>query len=276
VLERPNDEVAGSRTVCPGEHAAQGYSVVWWDPHALDLDKKPSFGVRREELIVKDVPRNVVADGRTAYDRWRLARADARAFGATESLRLRVVREWAGDELTLPEPLAAIAVRVVDATTPGRASGSSGIAGRPGGQPFGLLVHAILARTPLDADRATLADIASIEAHVLGLGDAEAEAAVDVVRQALDHDILRRARIAADSGRCRRETPVTLQLSDGTLLEGTVDLAFKEADRWIVVDYKTDREIAQGDERYIRQVAVYAEAIANATGCSTEGIILRV
>ena len=33
-----------------------GYSVVWWDPHELELGQKPAFGVRREELIVKDVP----------------------------------------------------------------------------------------------------------------------------------------------------------------------------------------------------------------------------
>jgi len=65
VLERPNGETAGNHTVCPGEHAfadAGGYSVVWWDPRALSLDRKPSYGVRREDLIVKDVPKHVVAD----------------------------------------------------------------------------------------------------------------------------------------------------------------------------------------------------------------------
>ena len=83
-------------------------------------------------------------------------------------------------------------------------------------------------------------------------------------------------RQAADRGACRRETPVTFQLGDGTMLEGTVDLAFKEADHWIVVDYKTDREIAQANDQYVRQVAVYAQAIASATGCTAEGVILRV
>src|SRR5262249_62247528 len=64
VFERPNGEPALASTVCPGEHAfADGYSVVWWDPRALALDKQAPFGVRREDLIVRDVPQTVVAGG---------------------------------------------------------------------------------------------------------------------------------------------------------------------------------------------------------------------
>src|SRR6185503_19640783 len=65
VLTRPNNETAGVSTVCPGKHAfadGGGYSVVWWDPGALTLDARAPFGVRREDLIVKDVPKHVVAD----------------------------------------------------------------------------------------------------------------------------------------------------------------------------------------------------------------------
>src|SRR5207344_146133 len=93
---RPNDEPARPSTVCPGQHVFQqaGYSVVWWDPSALALGAKSLFGVRREELIVKDVPKNVVADGRSRYDRWRLARADAHAAGAHPSVVVETVREW--------------------------------------------------------------------------------------------------------------------------------------------------------------------------------------
>ena len=97
VLERTNNEPAGPATVCPGQYAlggADGYAVTWWDPGALILGEKPPFGVRREELIVKDVARHVVADGRGRYDRWHLARADARSAGATASTVARTVREW--------------------------------------------------------------------------------------------------------------------------------------------------------------------------------------
>ena len=90
VLQRPNDETASATTVSPGLHEfpSDGYSVVWWDPTpggGLVLDEKPAFGVRREDLIVKDVPKHVVADGRSRYDRWQLARHDARAQGAARA-----------------------------------------------------------------------------------------------------------------------------------------------------------------------------------------------
>src|SRR5262249_19064612 len=63
VLQRPNDEPAGPETVAPGQYTSEaGYSVVWWDPSALELGKRPPFGVRREDLIVKDVPKHVIAD----------------------------------------------------------------------------------------------------------------------------------------------------------------------------------------------------------------------
>src|SRR5439155_5914716 len=107
VRQRPNDETASAATVCPGLHAfADGYGVVWWEPGSgggLKLGEKPSFGVRREELIVKDVPRHVIADGRTRYDRWRLARQDARDSGSMPSLTLSTVREWTADS-TRPIP----------------------------------------------------------------------------------------------------------------------------------------------------------------------------
>jgi ATP-dependent helicase/nuclease subunit A len=66
-------------------------------------------------------------------------------------------------------------------------------------------------------------------------------------------------------------------MPDGTLIEGIVDLAFEEAGEWTVVDYKTDREVAaSGEEQYRRQVALYASAIAQATGQPARGILMRV
>jgi ATP-dependent helicase/nuclease subunit A len=111
---------------------------------------------------------------------------------------------------------------------------------------------------------------------VINLTDADATAASDVVAAVLAHDILQRARAASRRASCRRETPVTLCLPDGTLLEGIVDLAFEEDGRWLVVEYKTDREIRGNEDHYRRQVAVYATAIAHATGCETNGVILRI
>ena len=60
------------------------------------------------------------------------------------------------------------------------------------------------------------------------------------------------------------------------LVEGIVDLAFEEHGAWTVVDYKTDRELAAaGEDRYRRQVALYASAIAQATGAPCGGCPAR-
>ena len=275
VLRRPNDEPATAATVSPGLHAFAEYSVVWWDPGALALDEQPTFGVRREDLIVKDVPKNVVADGRTRYDAWQLARADARAAGAAASLAVSTVREWTADAAVASRgdgdaACDASAVTVLPIADPRAAA-------RPAGTSFGLLVHGILAQAPFGATRADLEALASIEARLLGADDRDAEAAAAVAEAVFGHDLLGRARAADARGACRRETPVSWTAADGTMIEGVVDLAFEENGRWIVVDYKTDREIAaDGLDRYRRQLAVYVAAIAQATGKPASGTVLRV
>jgi ATP-dependent helicase/nuclease subunit A len=66
-------------------------------------------------------------------------------------------------------------------------------------------------------------------------------------------------------------------MPDGTLVEGVVDLAFEDAGAWTVVDYKTDRDLLPLDEaQYRRQVALYASAIAQATGQPAAGVLLHV
>ena len=64
----------------------------------------------------------------------------------------------------------------------------------------------------------------------------------------------------------RRIVLIVIGYGFGSLLEGVVDLAFHDGNAWVVVDFKTDREIsAEHLDRYRRQVAVYAAAIAKAT-----------
>jgi ATP-dependent exoDNAse (exonuclease V) beta subunit len=276
VAERPNDEPAGMFTVCPGQHTfpADGYSVVWWEPGpggGLTLGEKPQLGVRRAELIVKDVPRDVIADGRTRYDRWRLARNDARESGAMPSIAVQTVREWAADPGAI-DPLAGTVpdVTVVDLTA--TASGGQ----RSGGPAFGTLVHAVLAQAPFEAGDSEIRAIAAVEARVLSLTEADAAAAVAAVRRVFAHDVVMRARAAAARGACHRETPVTCTLPNGTLIEGVVDLAFEEQGHWYIVDYKTDRDFdAGGEDQYRRQVSLYTSAIALATGCAASGVVIR-
>ena len=54
------------------------------------------------------------------------------------------------------------------------------------------------------------------------------------------------------------------------LAGGVIDLVFREAEGWVIVDYKTDRvrreELAGAVAHYGRQVQLYAEVWARATG----------
>src|SRR5205823_1230761 len=228
------------------------------------LDQRATFGVRRSDLIVKDAPRNVVADGRSRYDRWQLARHDARAMGGVPSIVVKTVHEHEGSQNSEVRSQIERDVTIVNV---------SGTRDRPGGAAFGVLVHAIVAQVPFDATRAVLDRTALLESRVLGLTEADGRAAAHIVERVLAHDLLARARSAAARGQCRRETPITCQIDD-VLVEGVVDLAFEEGGRWTVVDYKTDRELAAlGEERYRRQVALYASAIARATGQPATGVL---
>lgn len=64
----------------------------------------------------------------------------------------------------------------------------------------------------------------------------------------------------------------------GVLVEGVVDVAFRDADDapWTVVDFKTDVQIGARHEDYARQVALYARAIAEATGAGVEAVLLQL
>jgi ATP-dependent exoDNAse (exonuclease V) beta subunit len=44
----------------------------------------------------------------------------------------------------------------------------------------------------------------------------------------------------------------------------------------VIVDFKTDIEIASAADAYKQQVAVYVEAVKRATGKSATGVLLRV
>jgi ATP-dependent exoDNAse (exonuclease V) beta subunit len=135
----------------------------------------------------------------------------------------------------------------------------------------------VLADAAFGATRDALSGLATVKARVLGSSEDEAAAAASVVERLHTHELLVRAGAAEARGACRRETPVTCTLTDGTTIEGIVDLAFEEQGRWTVVDYKTDRELAAvGEDRYRRQVALYASAIAQATGQPAKGVLIRI
>jgi ATP-dependent exoDNAse (exonuclease V) beta subunit len=148
---------------------------------------------------------------------------------------------------------------------------------RPRGARFGTLVHALLADAPLDAPGTdAIASLADAHGRILGADATEVSAAAAAVQRVLAHPLLRGAAAAARGGRCYRETPVTYRLDGRGLIEGQVDLAYWAGEEFVIIDFKTDR--AEGDllEQYRRQVRLYADAIARATGRSTRAVLMQI
>ena len=303
VWRRPDDDPSTPLTVCPGQHdlgPADGtYPIVWWDPHALDLGVEPSIGIRRESLIMKDVPEAVISEGLREYRIWKAAREASIAEASMPSLIVRTATEWAagGERLPpvavpteVPEPFvqrglfddesakgAQMPQAAADSASAPIVSIDARGAERPGGVRFGELVHAMLAAAPLDADRAALEALGAVQGRIVSAPPDEIVAAADIVERVLAHELLARAREADARGACRRETPVAITLSDGSLVEGVVDLAFEDAAGWTVVDYKTDRELAEsGEDRYRRQIELYAAAVARNTARPVSGVLIRI
>jgi ATP-dependent exoDNAse (exonuclease V) beta subunit len=278
VLERPDGADPGSGNVRPGSHAlgsasGERYEVVWWDPRRLPLDAKPTFGIRRRDLIEAPEPGIVAAD-RARYEAWQAARTHAQAQGATPSQVVQPTTQWAqrAPGAADGEGPATTRVDLVDVAP----ADPTGGAPRPAGPRFGTLVHAILAAVTLDAAPEQVAASADLQARILGAPSEEVAAARSVVLAALAHPLMDRARDAWRAGRCRRETPIALVDADGTLLEGTLDLAFEDDEGWTVIDFKTDAEIAPALPRYRRQLGLYAAMVARATGRNARGILMRL
>lgn len=80
------------------------------------------------------------------------------------------------------------------------------------------------------------------------------------------------------SERVEREWAFTYRRTapDGSLqlLQGVVDCCFVEQGKWVLVDYKTDRDAAGAIERHRGQLNLYAEALAAITGMPVAGRVL--
>ena len=266
-----------------------GWEVVWWDPSRLELNVDAPFGIRQEELLSKKAPDSVVEEDLRRYRLWRRRHDDTLERGARRSLevttvtaRARMAAENAKADAGLGDaggrsggngPIAPDDIELIDIDR---------AAGRPGGKRFGSLVHILLSTAPFDAPdgvRAPIDELARLHGRVLGASPDEVEAAADAARRTLAHPLIVRARAALARGECRREVPVSMRDDDGVLIEGVVDVAFRQDAAWTVIDYKTDRELAEFDDAlnvYRRQVALYADMVARATGEAATGVLLRV
>jgi ATP-dependent exoDNAse (exonuclease V) beta subunit len=249
VLDRPPN--AFGRSIAPGLYPN---GVVWWDPRALELDKEIEGGVRSHDLLVEGgAPSEETARG---HAEWQARRARAIESGQRPSLRVETAT---ARSLAQPEgPAAQLAA--VEAREPSR----------PRGKRFGSLVHAVLAEVPLAAGPAEIARLAAAEGRLSGAAAEEVAAAARAVEAALRHPLLQRA---ARSLEMRREEPLVHRLADGTLLEGVVDLAFRDDAGWTLVDFKTD-DRPESQPAYAAQLRLYSAAIEAATGARVTAAIL--
>jgi ATP-dependent exoDNAse (exonuclease V) beta subunit len=146
-------------------------------------------------------------------------------------------------------------------------------AGRPKGRRFGELVHAVLATVPLDAQRPLVTNAVAAHGRALLASPAEQVAAVEAVLAALAHPLLEAARAAQV---VRRECGIVEVLGPGDFLEGSIDLAFRDATGWTVVEFKTDEDLEAHRAAYEAQTAAYVRAVRAATGLPTRGVLFRV
>ena len=119
-------------------------------------------------------------------------------------------------------------------------------------------------------------EMARLQGRVLGATQLEVAAAAGVAKTALAHPLFDGVRGALAAGVCRREVPVTMQSDEGLLIEGVIDLAFREDGEWVVVDFKTDKELETAFEVYRRQVRLYADMVARATGEPARSVLMRL
>lgn len=271
VLRRPADQAFSVQPIRPGKHTFPEhvppesclYSVVWWDPSKLGLGKEPSFAVRQEELLAK-VDEAVVNQDLRTYENWRSQRSHTIERGSQPSVRVEVASRRAHRRTSEQTTVATEVVYCEREEV------------RPKGPRFGALVHSILATVPLTGEPSELEATAFLQGRIFGATKEEVASARLVAERALAHPILLRARQASERGECRRETPVTLLDSDGTLVEGIIDLAFAENRQWVVLDFKTDQEVEQALDAYSRQVSLYAEGVSRAIGRPSRGILMIV
>jgi len=241
---------------------------VWWSPEpaVLNLEAEAPLGLRRDDLIVKDVAPEIRARYEREYIAWRNGRIDAVAAANQPSIRVITATQAAAGSEELPGDNIDVIVEHIE-------DGEE----RPRGARFGTLVHALIADVPLEPSESGVLDrLASAHGRVLGATRDEIQAASAVVGRVLQHPLCIRAARASQSGRCYREIPITLRLASGVLIEGTVDLAFHENEEITVIDFKTDRELEGDLPVYRRQVQIYAHALATATGRPARGVLMKI
>jgi len=265
-------------SVAPGEHRPElgEHRVLWWDPNLLELKCAGAAGLDQSALLRVDEQNRSDEAGLIAYRDWHARRSallTAAACPSRQSVSMTALAQRRDRERGWELPALGAALQIIDL---GLDRG-----GRPSGPRFGTLVHALLANLSFEAEEpaAELPALGLCLARSLAASDAERACAVADLCQALAHPFFARVRAAAVRGELDREAPVAMASADGVLLDGVVDLVFREQSEqgpclWLV-DFKTDAELGDGS-RYADQLALYAQALARARALPVHAILVRI
>jgi ATP-dependent helicase/nuclease subunit A len=141
------------------------------------------------------------------------------------------------------------------------------------GDKIGRAVHGVLQSVDLTGDE-DIAAVAQAQAMAEGVTE-HADAVAALATSALAAPLMRRAA----SREHWRESYVGTQLDDGIILEGFVDLIFREDDgSLVIIDYKTDSipdaAVPARTTYYAPQIRAYQRALSAATGAEVTGHLL--
>lgn len=204
-----------------------------------------------------------------ASSRRRSAQSASGLEGTDPEVELHGAVVEAGPEATV-KGTADVPHDEADQLTRSRAKGARDVE-RPAwvkgryGSAIGRAVHGVMQSVDL-ATGAGLEDAVAAQCWAEGVTD-HAEAVRDLARSLLQSDVVRRAAVREHW----RESYVATVQEDGTVLEGFVDLLYREDDgRLVVVDYKTDDVPAEAWPAraafYAPQLRAYAKITARAVG----------
>jgi ATP-dependent exoDNAse (exonuclease V) beta subunit len=275
VVVRPQGAFRRMGSVSPGLHKPEAgeHRVVWWDPSILGPSTEVRTSTKLSDFLKKDDAMVRAPEGIRTHDEWQTKRRAVRESASIPQWRVLTATSRASLSVGADAVTAEPGSELVSAVSIEQIVGESS---RPHGKRFGSLVHAVLSVVALDADRDGVEKVAELQGRILGASREEVDAAVETVVAVIRHPTIVRS---VSSNHYRREVPVTLSLQDNLMIEGVVDLAYRDDSAngaWTVVDYKTDFEIQGRVEEYTRQVWLYALAISRATGMKSRPVLLRV
>ncbi|MGQ9646273.1 MAG: UvrD-helicase domain-containing protein [Thermodesulfobacteriota bacterium] len=138
---------------------------------------------------------------------------------------------------------------------------------------FGKLVHRLFER--MDWNQPGWVErMAEIEGKALGATESMIKRAGQMIREAMDSPLLQRV---IKVGSYQKEVPFTYK-NNGTIIEGVIDVVFREGNDLVVLDFKTDlvkkEDLSSKIEHYQPQVRIYSDAIQNIFGKPPKEVIL--